>query len=87
MKPVPLSDATRIMKAPRSWDEAEGPCEDLHIYDYQSENGPVMVSVWMLEEEELIALRSGAILYLHIHAMDKNDPPSHPVVGLAIQNA
>lgn len=79
MRPVKLQDETRSFAAPQSWDESEGPCDTLSIYDYASENGNVMVSAWMPDDEERKALIDGAVLYLHIHGA------VHPVVGLAIQ--
>jgi hypothetical protein len=77
MKPRPLTDATRSMKAPADWDEASGTCETLDIHDADDGHGnPIMISAWQLEEGELEKLAAGAPLYLRIYGR------GHPVVAL-----
>lgn len=80
MKPIHLSDETRALKAPSNWSDEDGECGTLSIYDHETANGNVMISAWLPDEQELEALRKGAILYLHIYGAQ------HPVVGLSIQN-
>jgi len=79
MKPVKLTNATRTLGAPGNWSEADGECESLDIFDYQSENGNVMASAWMLEDEDIEQLKSGSMIWLHIYGQQ------HPVVALAIK--
>ncbi len=79
MKPIRMTEATRSLGAPGDWNDKAGECQTLDIYDYEGHNGNIMASAWMPDEEELHALRNGAILYLHIHGK------AHPVVSLSVQ--
>lgn len=79
MLPVKMTNATRTLGAPTAWDDSETECLSLDIYDYETDNGNVMSSAWMLSEEEVAALRNNSIVYLHIHGV------RHPVVSLTVQ--
>ena len=79
MLPTKMTNATRTLDAPREWNDKEGQCQSLDIYDYATDNGNVMSSAWVLSEEEISALRNNAIVYLHIHGT------KHPVVSISVQ--
>ena len=77
MNPIPLTDATRTMKAPSNWDaEEQGECGDLQICDTELDGLPIMISAWRPTEEELKKIVAGAPILLSIHGRN------HPVVSL-----
>lgn len=75
MHSLPLSDATRRLGAPLTWDHArDGICHTLEICDRDG----FMISAWSFSAAELKRLNEGAPLFLHIQGS------VHPVVGFTV---
>lgn len=75
MDPIPLTDATRRMAAPKDWDHAkQGICHTLEILDRDG----WMISAWRPTEAELKRINEGQPIFLHIHGH------IHPVVGFTV---
>ena len=83
MLPQRIQGATRVLGAPRDWDDAKhGPCMGLPVLDLPSENQgpPRMVSAWEPTPEEMAAIAAGGPVLLFITGH------SHPVVSLGVQD-
>lgn len=72
---LPLTDATRRLGAPATWDDArDGICRTLEIVDRDG----WMISAWAFSPTELQRLQDGEPLFLHIQGRE------HPVVGFTV---
>lgn len=75
MDSLPLTDATRRLGAPKSWDHAsDGLCHTLEICDRDG----WMISAWRPTAKEIERIAAGAPIFLHIQGV------AHPVVGLTV---
>jgi hypothetical protein len=73
-----IQGATRFLGAPKDWDKSKGHCGTLPIRDMPTDIGNAMVSAWLPNRDEIVALACGGPLYLHIYGV------THPVVGLSV---
>lgn len=74
-----IEGCTRILGAPRDWDHSKGECEGLPVVDFETEHGPMMMSAWKPNADDLKALNEGKPILLMIYGR------SHPVVSVAVQ--
>lgn len=75
MKALPLTNATRRLGAPATWDhESDGICHTLEICDQDG----FMVSAWRPTPAELKRINEGQPIFLHIQGQ------AHPVVALSV---
>lgn len=75
MNPLPLTDCTRRLAAPKEWNhERYGICHTLEIAD----RGGWMISAWQPTPAELERITDGKPIFLFIQGV------SHPVVSLAV---
>lgn len=70
---------TRVLGAPRNWDQQRIECGGLPIIDYEISGVPCMSSFWKPTEEELAQLNAGAHIKLTI--IGQSHPPVCVEVG------
>jgi len=73
-----INGHTRILGAPSNWDQSKEECVGLPVIDSASENGPVMISEWQPESEDLKLLNIGMPLHLWVFG------DVHPVVSISV---
>jgi hypothetical protein len=74
-----IHEATRVLGAPKNWDEAtDGPCCGLAVKDMVSGGLSCMVSAWEPTPEEMKRIADGLPVHLWIYGI------SHPVVALSV---
>lgn len=74
-----IEGATRVLGAPKNWDEtSKEKCYGLPILDCLVEGIPCMVSAWKPSPEELKMLIAGESIKLWIYGN------SHPVVSISV---
>jgi hypothetical protein len=78
MTPVPLTDKTRSLGKPKDWQDQDGECGALDIYDNETPNGNFMISAWKPDADEMETLNAGGFVFLHIRGY------SHPVVAITV---
>lgn len=73
-----IQNATRVLGAPKNWDQEKLPCNALPILDVQGAAGPEMISAWEPTPDELAKLVAGAPIYLVVCGV------AHPPVALCV---
>lgn len=66
MRAVQHSSNTRVLGAPRGWDQSELPCSAIAITDTEVNGQPVIMTFWKPSEEELALLNAGGLVSLSI---------------------
>lgn len=79
MTPVMHSTNNRIIGAPADWDHSKVACPGLPVTDREMFGHRVMVSFWKPTEEEIEALKAGAMVALSVVGT------VHPPVGMHIE--
>lgn len=79
MKAVEHITNNRIIGAPVDWDHSRAACPGLPVTDREMFGLPVMVSFWKPTEEEIEALKAGAMIALTVVGA------VHPPVGMHIE--
>ena len=81
MTPVEFKGQNKVYTKPKNWDEKDGDCGDLPVFEGQDTLGHrVIVSAWKPSEEDLKALNEGKPLYLQIVGV------AQPPVALFTEN-
>jgi hypothetical protein len=80
MIPGRIAGATRVLGAPKDWnEERDGPCAGLPILDLPAAlGGNFMFSAWLPTPDELAAIAAGASIIVGIAGF------SHPVISLGV---
>lgn len=66
MKPERHPSNTRVLNAPKGWDQDTLPVDALPITDTALEGVPCVASFWRPDADELAALAAGGMVMLHV---------------------
>lgn len=73
MRPTQHSSNTRVLGAPKGWDQGELPCGAIAITDVVASGVPCVVTYWRPSAEELAELNAGGLVSLSV--VGKTMPP------------
>jgi hypothetical protein len=73
-----IQNATRVLGAPKNWDQEKLPCGALPILDVETPAGPQMVSAWEPTPDEVAKIVAGAPVYLSVIGV------AHPPVAVFV---
>jgi hypothetical protein len=79
MQILELTNKTRTLSAPSNWDDVDGKCSGLDIFDLETKNGNLMLSMWKPSVEDVKNLIEGANIVVGIYGTN------HPVICIRVE--
>lgn len=81
MRPTQHPSNTRVIGAPKGWDQASQPCQALAVTDQVVEGVPALVSFWQPTPDEVKVLAAGGTVALWVFG------GGMPPVGIEVEPA